>query len=43
MVDFSFKNHVRPTVDQLCGLNSLALGTLGYRRTILPPTRHSSC
>lgn len=27
MVDFSFKNHVRPTVDQLCGLNSLALGT----------------
>lgn len=27
MTDYGFKNHVRPTVDQLCGLNSLAFGT----------------
>lgn len=27
MTDFSFKNHVRLTVDQLCGLNSVAYST----------------
>lgn len=39
MADFSFKNHVRPTVDQLCGLNLM----LAYRESLFGVTDKQFC
>lgn len=39
MTDFSFNNHVRPTVDQLCGLNLM----LAYRESLFGVTDKQLC
>lgn len=39
MTDFSFNNHVRPTVDQLCGLNLM----LAYRESLFGVTDKQFC